>query len=281
MFCSKNSIRNLFLFFVTFIIGNNAFGGGQLIGSSGVTQMEGSAGGGMVPWATITGYGTRDEQSTTAFLSLVNVDDFHMRAFGVAHGFNNRTEISFSQLGSKERESNDEVRQNIVGVKVRLTGDLMFTPWPQIAAGVQYKNSLNSKDLNSASDSSGYDFYVAATKVWIDGPFHRSMVVNTTLRYSNANQLGLLGFGGDKQDNKDLLLEVSAGVFLNRNWIVGGEYRQKPDNFKHIKEDDWKNIFVGFIPNKQIAITAAVVDLGNIGTKSDQKGGYLSFQFAF
>jgi len=254
---------------------------GKLIGSAGVTQMEGSAGGGIVPWATITGYGTRDEQSSTAFSSFVSVDDYRMRAYGFAHGFNNRTEVSVARLEVSAKDGGTELSENIIGLKVRLFGDLIFTPWPQVAIGAQYKHGLNTKGLPASSDSTGTDFYVAATKVWLDGPFHRTLAVNTTLRFSKANQLGLLGFGGDNQDDRELLFETSVGLFLTRNWIVGGEYRQKPDNFNDFKEDDWKNVFVSYLPNKQMALTAAFVDLGNIGGLADQQGGYISLQLSY
>ena len=33
---------------------------GKLLATAGVTQIEGAGGGGLAPWAVITGYGTRD-----------------------------------------------------------------------------------------------------------------------------------------------------------------------------------------------------------------------------
>ena len=33
----------------------------RLLATSGVTEVEGAGGGGLVPWALITGYGTRDQ----------------------------------------------------------------------------------------------------------------------------------------------------------------------------------------------------------------------------
>jgi hypothetical protein len=283
---NASTMRRCVIFILLFYLGlslchEQAVAGGKLIGSSGVSQMEGSAGGGLVPWATITGYGTRDEQSTTIFSSFVDVDDYKMRAFGLAHGFNNRIEISAARLEVKTKDDDSELKANILGLKVRLMGDLMFTPWPQVALGAQYKHGLNPNALNASSDSAGYDVYIAATKVWLDGPFHRNVVVNTTLRYSNANQLGLLGFGGDRRQHREVLFEASAGLFLNRHWVIGGEYRQKPNNFLVTREDDWKNIFVGYIPNKQIAMTLAFVGLGDIGGQTGQQGGYLSWQLSY
>ncbi len=257
--------------------------GGKFIGTSGVTQVEGSAGGGLVPWATITGYATRDEQSSTAFGSYVKVDDFTMFSYGAAHGYKDRVELSFARQDFKVKDSGDTFSQNVFGMKVRVTGDLIYSPWPQVSLGVQHKRNLNSKDIDAlgARNSHGTDYYLAATKAWLDGPFHRNFVVNTIVRYSKANQLGLLGFGGDKDDDYQWLFESSVGLFLNRQWVVGAEYRQKPNNLSAIEEDDWIDSFVAYFPSKSISITAAALDLGSIGGLKDQKGGYLSLQAAF
>jgi hypothetical protein len=50
------------------------------------------------------------------------------------------------------------------------------------------------------------------------------------VRYTNANQTGLLGFGGDANDDREAQFEGSVGWLLSRNLVVGAEYRTKPDN---------------------------------------------------
>ena len=50
--------------------------GGRLLATGGVTQIEGTGGGGLVPWALITGYGTRDQVSATAFYTVADPTDF-------------------------------------------------------------------------------------------------------------------------------------------------------------------------------------------------------------
>jgi hypothetical protein len=54
------------------------------------------------------------------------------------------------------------------------------------------------------------------------------------------------------------------------------EYRQKPNNLSSVEEDDWTDVFVSYLPNKNFNITAAYADLGTVATKKDQKGIYLS-----
>jgi hypothetical protein len=63
-----------------------------------------------------------------------------------------------------------------------------------------------------------------------------------TLRASDANQLGILGFGGDRGDYH-VLAQGSLGFFLTDNLVLGGEYRQKPNNLSAFREDDFKDVF--------------------------------------
>jgi len=279
-------LYNLCLLLVTsqlIFLSSKVIAGGKLVGTSGVTQIEGSGGGGLVPWATLPGYGTRDEKGGAAFFSAVSVDDFRMSSYGASYAYYDRFEISFAHQKFKSDDKKTDLAQNVLGMKVRLFGDLVYTAWPQVALGAQYKNANNTNSILSlgAKDDHGVDYYLAATKAWLDGPFHRNFVLNTTLRYSKANQLGLQGFGGDKRNSYQGLFEVSAGIFITRYWVLGTEYRQKPDQLSSVKEDDWKDIFIAFFPNKKSAISFALVDLGRIGGKGRQTGGYLSIQLTY
>ncbi|MDQ6679747.1 MAG: DUF3034 family protein, partial [Pseudomonadota bacterium] len=66
---------------------------------------------------------------------------------------------------------------------------------------------------------------------------------------------------------------------------VGVEYRAKPDNLAFagsaFREDDWKDIFIAWAPNKHISLTAAWADLGNIVGHDHQRALYLSAQVGF
>ena len=84
----------------------------------------------------------------------------------------------------------------------------------------------------------------------------------------------MLGFGDERQ----LQLEASAGIFLNRQWVLGVEYRQKPDNLAAVVEDDWSDVFLGWFPGKRFAAVFAWTDLGSIAGLPGQGGWYLSLQ---
>ncbi len=264
--------------------------GGKLLLTGGVSQLEGSAGGGLTPWAVIGGYGTDDEIGANVFYTRVNTGSYHLDDAGVMVGFYNRVELSFAQ----QRFNTEQVggllglgddftfKQNVIGLKVRVAGDLVVDSdsWmPQISVGVQRKKNNQSGVLAfiGAKGDSGTDFYVTATKLFLaDG-----LLLNGTVRFTKANQIGILGFGGDKNDRYEPQLEISAAYLLNRNWALGAEYRMKPNNLGIAKEDDWFDVFVAYAPNKHVSLTVAYADLGNVVIEDNQRGVYASVQVGF
>lgn len=264
--------------------------GGKLLLTGGVTQLEGASGGGIVPWATIGGYGTRDEIGANAFYTRVNVQDYHLDDAGVMVGLYNRVEVSFAQ----QRFDTEDVgaalglgrgftfKQNIVGVKVRLFGDLVLDQdsWaPQVSAGALYKSNNQDAIVKfvGATRSQGTDYYLAATKLYLD----QSLLVDATVRFTKANQMGILGFGGDRSDGYHTEFEGSVAYLLTRHWAIGGEYRMKPDDLKIAREDDWFDAFVAWAPTKHLSLTLAYAHLGNIVIKDNQRGLYASVQVGF
>lgn len=258
---------------------------GKILATAGLSQVEGSGGGGLVPWATLAGYDSQDETAASFFMSDVNVSDFRMTSIGVATSFYDRVELSYAQQTFVLPESlisglsltSEQIKQDIVGLKVRLYGDAVYSAYPQVSAGVQYKQ-LDSDTVASkvgAKTDSGTDFYVAATKVHLGAVAGYNLVWNVAARATKANEMGLLGYGGSENNSYQVMMEGSVGLLLSPNWVVGMEYRQKPNNLS-IVEDDWTDVFVSYLPNKNVNITAAYVDLGTVATKKDQKGIYLS-----
>ena len=66
---------------------------GKLLLTGGVTQVEGSAGGGLTPWAVIGGYGTRDQIGANAYYTRINVSDYNLQSFGALVGIRDRRGI--------------------------------------------------------------------------------------------------------------------------------------------------------------------------------------------
>lgn len=263
---------------------------GRLLLTQGVSNIEGASGGGLASWAVISGYETNDAIGGNAHFTYVNLPAYTVRDFGGSMGFFNRLEVSYTRLqldtgptGGKLGIGNGYTfNEDIFGAKVRLFGDVVYDQdslLPQVAVGAQYKHSNNGgldKALG-AKHLDGVDFYVAATKLFLND----ALVVNTTLRLTKANQVGLLGFGGDLGNSYRPEFEGSVGYLLTRRFVIGGEYRTKPSNLGFAKEDNWFDVFGAYALNKNLSITLAYANLGSIATFKNQDGVYVSVQAGF
>ena len=279
----KNTVNLFFLSaLLPYIFATPCYSNGKLIATAGTSTLEGSGGGGMVPWAMLSGYGTKDETASSLYSTHINLSDFTMWSYGVAASYHDRIELSASQQTIQNKENANPISMNTFGAKVRLYGDAVYSQWPQVSVGIQYKDVLDKEAANTlgAKKNSGTDIYLSATKIWLNGIFHRNTLLNITIRNTDANQLGLLGFGGDNY-HRQWQWESSVAILFNRHWAIGAEYRMKPDNLTAVKEDDWKDVFVAYFPSKQLSITFAYLQLGDVAGQRDQKGPYLSLQGAF
>ncbi|WP_432380814.1 DUF3034 family protein [Duganella sp. P38] len=268
---------------------------GKLLATGGVSQLEGAGGGGLTPWALITGYGTRDSWGANAHLTYVSTQDYQLNTYGVAVGLADRVELSLARQefqGSLAPLDKLNIKQDIAGVKVKLFGDAVYEQdsWvPQVAAGVMYKKNkgidglgalgvTNVKQLG-AKDDSDYDYYISATKLYLE----YSLLLNATLRATRANQMGILGFGGDRNEDRRLKPEFSAAYLINRKLALGAEYRRKPHNLGVDNEKAYYDVFLAIFPNRHVSATVAYANLGDITifNPKKQKGLYLSLQAGF
>lgn len=265
-------------------------GSDRLLLTAGVSEVEGAAGGGLTPWAVIGGYGTGDQIGANAFLTRLTLPDYQLDVSGALVGFLDRVELSYA----RQRFDTEEVgaalglgqgftfTQDILGVKLRLAGDAVLDQdhWmPQISAGAQFKKNDRNAVLQAigAKDDQGVDYYLSATKLYLS----QSLLANLTLRFTRANQIGILGFGGDRNDSYEPQLEGSIAWLVSRNVAIGAEYRMKPDNLSIAAEDDWFDAFVAWAPNKHLSLTLAYANLGSIVNQDNQDGIYASLQVGF
>ena len=263
---------------------------GKLLLTGGVSQIEGAAGGGLVPWAVIGGYGTTGQWGANVFATRVRTSDFGLDSYGFAVGVNDRVELSVARQSFDTRAAGAALglgagfkfEQNIVGAKVRVLGDAVLDPdqWtPQVSVGLQAKQNLQGAVVRAvgARSDSGTDLYVSATKLLLG----QGVLLNGTLRWTRANQLGLLGFGGDLSDSYSPQGEFSAAYLLSRQLAVGGEYRTKPNNLSFAREQNAWDGFLAWAPTKNVSVTLAYVALGDIATVRRQRGWYVSAQAGF
>ena len=262
--------------------------GERLEWTGGVTQVEGSAGGGLVPWALIGGLGTDVEVGASAFATYVSTQDFALRTAGASVDVDNRVEISVARqrFDAGSVIPGLTLGQDIVGIKVRLMGDAVFATdsWlPQIALGAQWKRTLDFDNIPravGAARGEDVDVYLSVTKLYFAALAGHNVILDATLRRTRANQFGLLGFGGDGS-GYTLNPEASAAVWLTDDVLLGAEYRDKPNNLSAFRENSAEDVFLAWAPVKNLSLTGAWADLGRIAGKAPQRGLYISLWVGF
>jgi hypothetical protein len=323
-----------------FDLGLGSFGGyndGKVLATPGVQMVDGASGGGITPWATITGYETRDGINGTLHFTYVNLPNYSLDSLGAAVGFYDRLELSYSYdilptgstfdtvglltgvlSGSGGNNAgidawNTTIKMQVFGAKVRLFGEAIYDSdnlIPQVSAGAFFKYNHNKQLLETlgAAKNNGNEYYLAATKIF----FPLSTLLNVTLRYSDANEDGLTGFGGPNGSKHQIRPEVSLAYLLAKNTAVGGEWMKHGDNLggqsvnlsglnlnsvtpilqtlglgststnlTQLHESNWEDFFMAYFFNKNLSATAAVGFLGNITLTPNQVGYYISMQASF
>lgn len=271
--------------------------GGRLLLTGGVSTIEGAGGGGLVPWALIGGYGTRDEFGVNAYATGVETRDFTLASYGAAFNFGNRVELSVARQNFNLREVGNAldlgnrytISQTILGAKVRVFGDAILEQdslLPQVAVGVQYKINDDEGVVGGALglEREGVDIYASATKLILS----KSLLLNATVRLTKANQFGILGFGGLGGQDQDYRaqFEGSAAYLVTRKLAVGGEFRTKSNRLEgalggtSFREENAWDVFAAYTLNRNVSLTVAYARLGQIALRR-QDGAYASLQIGF
>ena len=266
------------------------FDSGRLLATGGVAQVEGAGGGGLAAWALITGYGTDNGIGVNGHATMVVLPDYRLTSLGAAAGFFDRLELSYSWLefdtlgvgAALGLGQGYTFHMNVFGAKLRLFGDAIYDQdnWlPQVSIGLQHKENDRGPVIAfvGGKASTGTDYYLAASKLFLED----NLLLNATVRATRANQLGILGFGGDKHGGYSAQFEGSAAWLLSRKFVIGAEFRTRPSNLSIAREGSAHDLFVAWLPNRNVSFTLAYVDLGNIVIRDDQRGLYFSIQAGF
>ena len=263
------------------------FDQGKLLATGGVSAFEGEGGGGLVPWALITGYGTDHGIGVTAHYTYLSLPDDRLFSPGVSVGLFDRLELSYAWSGFDTEATGAALglgqgftfHQNIFGAKLKLVGDAVYDQdsWlPQIAIGLLHKENDRGAVIAAVGGKSatGTDYYIAASKIFLA----QSLLLDATLRMTKANQFGILGFGGDKHDAYAPQFEASAAYLISRTFAAGAEFRTRPSNLSVAHEGMGFDIFAAYFLSKNLSLTAAYANLGNIVIHNHQDGVYVSLQ---
>ena len=272
---------------------NSLFDSGKLLGTPGVVQIEGAGGSGLSSWAMISGYGTNRQIGASVHYTVVPLNNFTLSATGVSVGIFDRLEISYTQQRFDTNAAGERLGlgrdftfgQDILGAKLRVFGDAVYgqDSWlPQVSFGAQYKRSDKSEIVRTlgATEDSSIDLYAVATKIMLD----QSLIFSAGARLTSANQFGLLGFGSNTDTNgsaRSLEFEGSVAYLLSRRFVLGLDYRSKPDNLTFAEESDAFAAYLVWLPSKHFNVTAGYTDLGKIALQGKQRGLYLSLQLGF
>lgn len=256
-----------------------------------LTNIDGQAGGGLVPWALLS-------SGPTVAITNLSTSNLNINSLAVNTSFANRVEVSYARnmlnvSGSTLGGNNTDNVDNL-GLKVKLNdmGDSM----PQFAVGLVYKRASGplADYLNTAlgTNKTGTDVYAAASKIVNIGG--KNVLLNGVLRASKANQLGLLGFGGGttagSKTSYSIKPEVSAEVFAADNVIFGAEYRAQPSNGVTatdtvLHQNSAYDFNVVYVASKNFTLTAAYVSLGQVApgviNANRQNGMFLQGQVNF
>ncbi len=264
-----------------------------------VTNIDGQAGGGIVPWALLS-------SGPTVAYTHITTQNLNVDSLAVNTSFANRVEVSYARNmlnvngtnatavgGLVGANSTDNVDNFGIKVKLNDMGDSM----PQFAIGAVYKKvsgNLYDNVLKPALgvNNSGTDIYAAASKILNMG---KTVLLNGVIRATKADELGLLGFGGGvtagAPSGYKLVPEVSAEVFAASNVVVGAEYRKMP-NFSVAGATDGVlhpnsayDFHVVYVANKTFTLTAAYANLGEVAPAATntnrQNGLFLQGQVNF
>ncbi len=276
----------------------------KLLATGGVTEVEGAGGGGVVPWALITGYGTDRQIGGSAFGTYAGSGSLSAISGGAAIGLFNRLEFSYARytlnfgdqfisvVPDVLNHGSHSLSENIEGVKLRLFGDAIYDEYiPQVSAGVLFQQSQNKTVVEYiGAKTNGQTYYVAATKLLFDALFGRDVLLDADLIETKANQLGLLGFGSGTDNSYHAEFAGSAAILLNRGLALGGDYRTMPRELKALgPSSNYGDVFLAWFPTKHVSVTAAYAFLGRIAPAIDQPGKstgnenffYISTQLAF
>ncbi len=254
-----------------------------------ITNVDGQAGGGLVPWALLS-------SGPTVAMTHLGTQNLGIDSVAINTSFANRVEISYARnmldvMGTALGGANNHANVDNYGIKVKLNdmGDMM----PQFAVGIVNKRASGGLVDNvvatptSGINTSGTDVYGAASKIVSIGG--KTVLLNGVLRASKANQLGFLGFSGGNtagaKTGYSIKPEVSAEICAAENVIFGVEYRAQPSNGANgtangavLYQNAAYDFHVVYVANKNFTLTAAYTNLGQVApalTGTNKQNGML------
>ena len=199
-------------------------------------------------------------------------------SIGIAETFAKRLEVSFGHE-SISPSGAENISKESIGAKLLLIQENAFGDWsPAVSAGVISKHTSPIQIVPTAN-SSGYDYYLVATK-FIKDLLPRPVVISGGVLSTDGYTTGVLGYS----DDRDTTWFANADLLVRDDVAVGLEYKQGAQFNDGFKNADYWDAHVAWFVNKNLTLVAAYVNAGD--EKSSDKVGFgeglvLSAQYAF
>lgn len=265
--------------------------------------VEGTGGGLIVPMACLVNPGppgTKVGLPSAGFTFVKIGKTKNVQQFTVTETFFRRIELGYAMdvlnLGNFTRDARRvfgvDIGDHVTMHNFNLRGLLIEeTPnCPAVTAGVTFKYTEGIQRINhrlgglltrmGVERANGTDFTLHATKMLPKAAFGKPLILNGGMRFSQAAQLGLLGFG----EAYKLTGEGSVVAFVTDWLAVGYEFRQKRNSIATAGdmvrgEDNWHTIVLAFLINEHLAFSCGWGHFG--GVANEVEDGVWGFEFKY
>ncbi|WP_298136626.1 DUF3034 family protein [Acidiferrobacter sp.] len=282
-------------------------------------MIEGAGGGGLNPWALIANGSSKHIVTPAVFGTFGTTPEYDLYSAGVNLSISKYAEVYYTHqyMGLPESMTAtldsgvksgflptdvtnlNSVEQDIIGGKLQVYHGSGLIP--AIAVGMNYHMTSAPLPLALTAHANGADYYVTGTGIYPLLGSH--IVLNADLYITRSNYLGLLGQGGADHRSYSAQGGASVGYFVAKDVVVGAEWRSFPGNNLaaaqaylatqmadpgvDMKQSDWYDGFIAYMPNPKFSVVAAILDLGNMANippdsnNANQNGFYVSMNAAF
>lgn len=285
------NIKNIFSLFILLIIMTPVFAAPPFM------NFEGVGGGGIVPGAyrlnapekgavfgkpvisnwDIIGLNEDDSNIYTNGISLSFLDRFE---FGYVHEIKDFKRLRANLInagGSGFDVGEDNIYLHNFHFKTLISNETQYLPAFAVTAEFKYNEAIDdmNENIGKALDTVGYkddfgidlDFSISKTNTDLLG---FPVVFHANARLTKGHYLGLLGFSDDYTLNG----EASIAFLPLPYFGFGAEVRQQNDQFAALPfngfsmdEDAFWDVFVTWLPNKNLSMAAAFTSFGNVVDK--------------
>lgn len=239
-------------------------------------------------------------------VTYINIGDGrHMEAFTISETLWGRFELGYALnhfgLGKLPEDIEAATGVNTIEDSVYLHNfnarlqllkeDAFKKPWmPALTVGIHYKHNDDTDVIDrrlggaftdiGIKDNNGVDLTLFASKMIKFLP--RPLMLNAGVRSTEAAQIGLFGFTEDRRT----VFEGNFGIMVLDNLVIGGEYRQKPDEFDTLpglveEEDDWWDGFITYIASDNLTMSIAYANFGDVFNHEANNVWGIKFKWEF